>query len=123
MKKGFTSLLIFIQFITAFQFIMPYLSYKLNYDFIVNEWCRGKYEPRFVECNGSCFLMRSQRKAAEKEQEEQEPTLSLSNPIPINIEEVVVEIDVPEVPLPEFILVSEDVITHSNRPSTPPPKV
>ena len=97
--------------------------YKLNYYFIVNEWCRSKYEPRFVECQGSCFLKNAQKRAAEQEQEEQEPTLSTTNPIPINYEEVAVEIDIPEIPLPEYVTVSEDIITHATRPSTPPPKV
>ena len=122
MGKWFTYSLIFIQFITAFQFLTPYLSYQLNYDFIVNELCRSKYEPRFVECNGACFLKKAHKDVADSQTEEQ-ATLNISNPIPIHFVEIAFELSAPQSTSTTYTSFSEDIIDHSSSPSTPPPRL
>ena len=121
MVKRFTIGLIFVQFITLFQFAMPHLGYELNYAFIIKELCRSNYEPRFVECNGSCFLKKAHQEMADKQTEEQ-PSATTSSPIPLHLAEIAFELEAPEVNSTVYAFLSEDVITHSSRPSTPPPR-
>lgn len=46
---------------TLFRFTVPYINYKMNFDFIVNELCRSRYEPRYVDCEGHCVLRSLQK--------------------------------------------------------------
>ena len=76
MKKGVTYnrgiigvMLLSVYLLNPFKLYTPYISYKINYDYIANVLCENKDKPA-MNCNGKCHLNKELKKTAEKESHE-----------------------------------------------------
>src|SRR6185312_2302900 len=59
-------LLMAVYFLTLFRVALPYVSYKLNYNYISTTLCENKAKPA-LQCNGKCHLKKEMKKAMEEE--------------------------------------------------------
>ena len=59
-------LLLFVYVLTPFRIALPYLSYKINYQYIATQLCENKAKPQMA-CNGKCYLSKQIKLQEEKE--------------------------------------------------------
>ena len=64
-------LLLCVYVLTPFRIALPYLSYKINYQYISTTLCENKAKPA-LQCNGKCHLKKELKKALEEESEKKE---------------------------------------------------
>ena len=63
--------LLFIYFLGNMRVVVPYLEYKINYDFISEVLCINKNKPD-LQCLGKCHLTKELGKAAEEDAKKKE---------------------------------------------------
>ncbi len=44
---------------SVFQMAVPFMSYTLNYEYIVGELCLSNFEPGHEDCNGYCVFRKN----------------------------------------------------------------
>lgn len=56
MKKASTIFILVITCLAVFKSATPFLSYKINYEFILKERCEFRGTSQHDECDGFCYL-------------------------------------------------------------------
>jgi hypothetical protein len=59
-------MLLSVYLLNPFKLYTPYLSYKINYNYIANVLCENKDKPE-MNCKGKCHLNKELKKTAEEE--------------------------------------------------------
>lgn len=73
--KYVVTLLTAIHLIGVFNLYIPFLEYKVNYEYISEVLCINKTNEK-LDCNGKCYLKKEIEKAAKESAEEQKSTSS-----------------------------------------------
>ncbi|MDN6290789.1 MAG: hypothetical protein ACTH5N_06345 [Psychroflexus halocasei] len=64
-----------LSLVILFKPIAPLMEYAAFYDYIKNELCENKNEPK-LECNGKCYLKKELAKASESESDKEKKHIS-----------------------------------------------
>jgi hypothetical protein len=128
LKKGITYrgviavILLSVYLLNPFKLYTPYLSYKLNYNYIAKVLCENKDKPQ-MNCKGKCHLNKELKKAAEEESQKNKSQLK-----GIEIEEIPFQSEI--IFSPQFIagpkkfsFFNEGLASYGLKKFTPPPQV
>lgn len=59
MRKLTLSILLVFNVASVFQIAVPFMSYTLNYEYIIGELCLSNFEPGHEDCNGYCVFRKN----------------------------------------------------------------
>jgi hypothetical protein len=128
LRKGITYrgliavMLLSVYLLSPFKLYAPYLSYKINYNYISKELCENKDKPK-MNCNGKCYLNKELKKASKEESKENKGLQK-----GIEIEEVLSNTDITFnstfiTDKKEYSFFNEKSFSASLKKFTPPPQV
>jgi hypothetical protein len=129
LKKGITYrgmiavMLLSVYLFNPFKLYTPYISYKINYNYIANVLCENKDKPE-MNCNGKCHLKKELKKTAEEESQKKDVQLKGMETEEAPARQIKIAYS-PTLIFENnlFPFYTEDLISVSLKNSSPPPKI
>lgn len=129
MRRSFTYRIVIAWFmllvytVGIFKIVQPYITYKINYNYISTVLCENKENPE-MHCDGKCHLKKELKKAAneEKSQNNSSNGKSYESENISFIEIVLSPRPFDYLNLNNYPCISQSIIAGASDKTTPPPK-
>ena len=76
LRNFLAALLLIVYTLSPFKIYAPYLSYKINYNYISTVLCENKAKSK-LQCQGKCYLKKELKKTSEEESKNKSTLKSL----------------------------------------------